>query len=161
MGSINFNNLKRESYTQRDYTFSDLYLDLEQEPFEIAIGIREPKGASRDIKVAYDINAIKNSLINLFNTAPGERFLLPDYGCDLRQFIFEPMNDFTSRQIGETIRRNIKKWEPRVRIISINIDAYTDRNEYEIFLKIEIPFLQRGETLNLNAILNRQGITIT
>jgi len=160
MASINFNNLKNTNYSQKSYTYTDLFLDFTQEPFESVIGNRYISGSGKDMKVAYDLNAIKNSIVNLFNTLPGERILLPDYGCDLRQFIFETVTDSNARFIGRTISKSIEKWEPRVKIVNINIDGYEDRNEYEITLILEVPFLKKGEKLNLKGLLNRQGFTV-
>jgi phage baseplate assembly protein W len=133
---------------------------MAQEPFEILMGDRTVNGNGRDMKVAYDLNAIRNSIINLFNTLPGERILLPDYGCDLRRFIFEPITDSTSRLIGRTIKTSIEQWEPRVVLVNINVDAYISRAEYEVTLVLEVPFLQRNEKLNIAGILNRQGFRI-
>jgi phage baseplate assembly protein W len=160
MGSINFNSFKNVNYSQKNYTYTDIFLDMAQEPFEILMGDRTINGNGRDMKVAYDLNAIRNSIINLFNTLPGERILLPDYGCDLRRFIFEPITDSTSRLIGRTIKTSIEQWEPRVVLVNINVDAYISRAEYEVTLVLEVPFLQRNEKLNVAGILNRQGFRI-
>ena len=160
MGSINFNSFKNVNYSQKNYTYTDIFLDMAQEPFEILMGDRTVNGNGRDMKVAYDLNAIRNSIINLFNTLPGERILLPDYGCDLRRFIFEPITDSTSRLIGRTIKTSIEQWEPRVVLVNINVDAYISRAEYEVTLVLEVPFLQRNEKLNIAGILNRQGFRI-
>jgi uncharacterized protein len=160
MGSINFNNLKNTNYSQKKYTYTDIYLDLTEEPSEIIVGNRNNNSKGRDIKAAYDINAIKNSIINLFNTVPGERFLLPDYGCDLRQYIFEPISETNARFIGRTIKRSISQWEPRVKIVNISIDAYIDKQQYVIILTLNIPFLQTDTTFNFEGILNKQGFTV-
>lgn len=161
MASINFNDLRKENYKEERYTYADLFLDMEQEPFEVVIGHRTIKGAGKDIKVAYDLNAIKNSIVNLFNTVPGERILLPDYGCDLRKYLFEPVSESDGLEIGRTIKRSIEKWEPRVAVISITVDVYEDTNEYVITLVLQVPFLGPKEKLNLKATLNRQGFVIT
>jgi phage baseplate assembly protein W len=160
MGSVNFNNLKNTSHSQKNYTYTDIYLDFAQKPFEIFGSNRTVNGKGRDMKVAFDINAIKNSLLNLFNTLPGERILLPDYGCDLRQFIFDPITDMMTRHIGRIIQTSISKWEPRVRIVNINVDGYAETNEYVITLTLEVPFLARGETLNIKGLLNKKGFTV-
>lgn len=35
--------------------------------------------------------AIKSDLIHLLLTTPGDRLYLPEFGADLRKFLFEPM----------------------------------------------------------------------
>ena len=160
MSSINFNSFKNVNYSQKKNTYTDMFLDMDQEPFEILIGNRRVSGNGRDMKVAFDLNAIRNSINNLFNTLPGERLLLPDYGCDLRQYIFEPISESNARFIGRTITQALKQWEPRVTLVNMNIDAYIERAEYDITLVLEVPFLVRGEKLNLTGTLNRQGFRI-
>lgn len=162
MSSINFNNLKSsiDEGDNRGYIFADMYLDIQREPFNTKPNLRPNQDLNkRDIMVAYDDNAIRNSLINLFNTAPGERILLPDYGCELRQYIFEPISELNGRNIGISIKKSIEKWEPRVLIISIGVDVYIDELYYEIKLNLGLPFIN-NETLELGGILNRDGFTI-
>lgn len=160
MGSINFNTLKNTNYSQKNYIYTDIYLDLIEEPLEINIRNQSNNGKGRDMKVAYDINAIKNSITNLFNTLPGERLLLPDYGCDLRHYIFEPITETNAMFIGRTIKRAISQWEPRVKIVNISIDAYIDDQQYVIIITLEVPFLQTDHVINLEGILNKQGFTV-
>ncbi len=160
MSSITFNNLKNTNYSQKSYTYTDLFLDFTQEPFESRIGKRIISGAVNDIKAAYDLNAIRNSIVNLFNTSPGDRLLLPDYGCNLKSFVFEQMCDSTSRLLGRAIKTAIEQWEPRVTIVSINVDSYERLQQYVITLVLQVPFLPIGQTLNLAGTLNRQGFKV-
>ena len=112
------------------------------------------------MKVAYDLNAIRNSIVNLFNTSPGDRILLPDYGCNLKSYIFVNMSESTSRLLGRSIKTAIEQWEPRVNVVSINVDSYESLQEYVITLVLQVPFLPTGQTLNLTATLNRQGFKV-
>ena len=160
MGSINFNNLKNVNYSQKNYTYTDLFLDFTQEPFESRIGNRTINGAGKDMKVAYDLNAIRNSIVNLFNTSPGDRILLPDYGCSLKSYVFVNMSESTSRLLGRSIKTAIEQWEPRVNVVSINVDSDESLQEYVITLVLQVPFLPTGQTLNLTATLNRQGFKV-
>lgn len=160
MGSINLKNLQNNSGSQQNYTYTDISLDLAQEPFNFIIGNRTVTGSGRDIKIAYDINAIKNSITNLFNTVPGERLLLPDYGCDLRQFVFEPVSQSTASRITRTIRHGIQAWEPRVRIVNLLIDGYEDQGYYVITLVLEVPLLGATQRLSISGTLNQQGYII-
>ena len=84
---------------------------------------------------------------------------MPDYGCDLRQFIFDSISDFKASLIEDTIRRNLDVWEPRVSVVSISVKDDEDMQQYTIDLVLEVPFLQRGETLNIAGLLNREGFT--
>ena len=161
MASLNLNILRNTNKNKDSYVYADLHLDIETTPNDIngnavntTINIR-----SKDIKVDYDLNAIKNSLINLFNTVPGERVLLPDYGADLRKFVFEPVSQSTGEQLGAYIKTSIQKWEPRVSVASLSIVGYEDTQQYNINLALEVPFISKQQKLTLKGVLNRQGFT--
>ena len=96
--------------------------------------------------VSRDYDAIRNSIYNLFNTNKGERILIPDYGCDLKSAIFEPITDTTSRTIGKRIKSSIEQWEPRVRVLNMQVDAYIDANEYHVSMQLAIPNIQNTFT---------------
>lgn len=128
------------------YVYKDLALDI-QKDFQYNI-VTEQKIDKNDILVSYDQQAIANSIRNLFTTTPGQRFLFPLYGLDLRRFLFEPINETTARTIGETITRAITNFEPRVIIQACNVNGYPDSNQYEIQLVLELPVFQTSYTIN-------------
>lgn len=59
---------------------------------------------------------ISCSLVNLFNCPIGARGPLfePTYGCLLYQFLQEPVDDVTARDIRISLIQSINKWEPRI-----------------------------------------------
>lgn len=159
MASLNFPNMKKTTiYSNTGYVFADLFLDMQEDYVSVSSNIKRTFSDSRDIKVAFDLNAIKNSLKNLFNTMKGERLLLPEYGCDLRQFVFDNITEANAKQIGLTIKKAIKDYEPRITLLGLNINAYPDTNEYVIDMTIAVPFL--NEPLNLTTIFTRQGVVV-
>ncbi len=155
MSSITFNSLKPVSKNVQKYTYADIALDIQQQPTGINDAYTGLLTTSKDMKVALDLNAIRNSLTNLFNTSQGERFLLPDYGSDLRRYIFEPISDMNGTLIGRSIHSAIVRWEPRIKVQNIDVRGYIDQQEYDIQIAIRVPLL--NQPLYLKGILNRQG----
>lgn len=66
---------------------------------------------------------IDQSLSVLFATRPGERTMLPDYGCDLRRFLFRAIDSSTAAEIKDAIGTAILRWEPRITVNSIAVDG--------------------------------------
>ena len=159
MSSITFNNLKNVNVNINNYTYTDLFLDIEEEPIGISGNFLDAPGSGRDIKVAYDLNAIRNSIGNLFNTIPGERFLLPEYGSDLRRYLFESVSEMQGNLIAREIYSSLNRWEPRVDVVGVDVTGIRDINEYEIILSVRIPYLKN--VFNLKGILTRQGVTFS
>ena len=135
--------------------YRDIAMDLQQDD--------APRGASlhggttnHDIKVSYDEGAIMNSLRNIFTTTPGEKTLNPRFGVNLSRWLFEPCNDFTARELAETILSGIEAFEPRVSVKTVQVIANKMKNEYIIKLVITIPSLSIIEK-TYDAILNQPG----
>jgi phage baseplate assembly protein W len=130
-----------KTYTENRYLYKDLFLDLSIDTKIEAPGSPLPIPGT-DIKADYDLGAIINSLNNLFNTSPGQRFLFPKYGLDLNKFLFEPITKFNAEILGETIYNKINTFEPRVTVKQIKIQTLPDQNQYNIQIIIEIPALK-------------------
>lgn len=116
----------------------------------------EKRREIKDLQRSEDIGAIKNSLFNLFTTMPGQKILNPIYGLNLMQYLFVPVSKSQGRIIGESIFSGIKRFEPRVRVRRINVDALEDQNQYNIFLIVDVPSLNI-QGISLNGVLNDSG----
>lgn len=62
------------------------------------------------------IQLVKSSLKSLLKTQRGERFMLPDYGCNLLKFVMEPLDETTFNLIKEEIDISIRKYLKAVNI---------------------------------------------
>lgn len=63
-----------------------------------------------------DIEAINNSLYNLFNCNIGGRRWERRYGCDVLQSLFEPNDTFTHQKVAVGLLYAIDAWEPRIQV---------------------------------------------
>lgn len=106
----------------------------------------------------YDEAAVKQSLINLFSFRPGEEILQPEFGNELYRYLYQPVINFTTDKIVRTIKQMIEKWEPRIQIIDIPIEADEDQQCYYIQLKYVIPTLQKETSIMLN--LNKNQVEV-
>lgn len=79
-----------------------------------------------------DSDAINQSIRTILTTSPGERIMAPDFGANLRSCVFAPLDRFTEIGIREMIIHAIEKWEPRVQLISIRVQADEEASAYDI-----------------------------
>lgn len=63
---------------------------------------------------------IRNHVMSLVNTNPGERPIIRDYGVPLLRSLFETGTNTVAGMLGTTIRTAMAKWEPGVRLLSVN-----------------------------------------
>jgi phage baseplate assembly protein W len=59
---------------------------------------------------------IKQAIYIILNTAPGERVMHPDFGCNIHDLIFWPANDQTAAIIERYVTEALTRWEPRIRL---------------------------------------------
>lgn len=74
------------------------------------------------IQMSKDDDDIAESLYILLSTIPGERIMNPEYGCDLQSQVFQNINNSTKVIIEDLIATAILYFEPRVRLIAVNVD---------------------------------------
>ena len=67
------------------------------------------------------LDLIQSSIRSLVRTERGERFMLPDYGCNLRKFLMEPMDETTFRLIKEEIEVSFRKYLRAIKIGKLQI----------------------------------------
>jgi phage baseplate assembly protein W len=78
------------------------------------------------IDTVSDDLAIRQSILLLLSTTPGERVMRPTYGCPLERFVFAPNDDTTAGLAMHEVRTAIERWEPRVEIVSIGAGPDVD-----------------------------------
>ncbi|ADO69343.1 GPW/gp25 family protein [Stigmatella aurantiaca] len=66
---------------------------------------------------------VDQSLRILFDTRPGDRIVLPAYGCDVRSFLFRTMDLTTLTEFKDILRTAILNWEPRIDVNAIELDT--------------------------------------
>jgi phage baseplate assembly protein W len=67
-----------------------------------------------------DRDAIRADLLHLLLTNKGDRLYLPDFGSDLRKFIFEPNDSITHDDIKKSLNDSISRYIPNLIVNSIN-----------------------------------------
>jgi phage baseplate assembly protein W len=158
---IQLDNIRTPAVRRKEHIYRDLHLDLALDDSSIGlspISTQSPALISyKDIKQAVDESAIKNSLINLFNTFPGQKLLNPEYGLDLAQYLFTPVSDSVAQQIGDDILSGITKYEPRVTVENVSVGADPENSQYEITLTIIIPKIS-DSTVSFSGILDPTGL---
>ena len=107
-------------------SFKDLNLGFKKHP------------VTDDLVVTKDEAAIKQAIVSLLLTDPGERLFQPELGSGLRSFLFEPLDFATAALINASVRDTLDRYEPRIDIIDITTTPNSDENGYEVSLSFEV-----------------------
>jgi len=88
-----------------------------------------PIQAVNTIQIQKGLDLIKSSIIQIFNTIPGERVLYPGFGSHLRKIQWDPLDDFLEQDVEFYVREALQKWEPRVIYERVDIiSSNSDKN---------------------------------
>jgi len=91
---------------------------------------------------------IRESLRILFSTQPGERILLPRYGCALHSLVFESLSETLLTRIRTVIADAILYFEPRIRLEAVHIDK-TSSQEGLLLIGLEYTIVQTNTRSNM------------
>ena len=98
-----------------------------------------------------NIDAVKASIRNMLGTSRGERTFLPQFGSNLDDLLFDPMNSNFMRRISENIKSNIEIWDDRVIVTGVDINADPDHNSVEISVNFMVK--SYTETFTTTAVI--------
>jgi phage baseplate assembly protein W len=91
-----------------------------------------------DVVVSKDNAAIKQSIVNLILTNKGERLFNPDYGSDIRSYLFEPLDYAIAGIIKNNMQLSLARYEPRIRVTSIVCVPNFQDNGLDVEMTYEI-----------------------
>ena len=81
-------------------------------------------------------NAIARSVKNIVFTNPGEKFFNPRFGSRITESLFENADDLTAIEIQKQIEESINRYEPRVRLQSV--DAFANIDGMHLMLSLHM-----------------------
>lgn len=91
------------------------------------------------LALSHGTQAVRQALLLLLSTSPGERVMRPDYGCELRRLVFSPNDNTTAGLARHYVQQAIRRWEPRVRIRSLEVRAdFEDDSRLLILLDYQV-----------------------
>lgn len=91
---------------------------------------------------------IEESLQILLSTQLGERIMLPEYGCDLTELLFAPLDLTLKTFVVDLIKTAILYFEPRINVETIDIDP-TSEIEGELLIEIEYTIRSTNSRRNI------------
>lgn len=126
--------------------------DIKRRGWAFPIEIDEKTGKVKEID---DKDMIKQSIIMILSTEIGDRKMLPEYGCALRQFMFEPITYTLLKRIEKEVDRAIRKWESDINGISVAANQnYSDGNRVEIVIEYFIEGDANPQSISIPLSLN-------
>lgn len=121
-----------------------------------ARGMAFPPRVGTDGRIAQSVGAenIRENIRVILLTEPQERLMLPQFGGGLKRFLFQPNTLATQRLIQEAIVQSLGRWEPRIRVERVLVDADPeDQRAVLIQIRYQLVATANKDQLNLRLLL--------
>lgn len=107
---------------------------------------------SGTVEMVSDYKDIDESLDILLSTSLGERVMQPRYGCELQDYIFEPLNSTVIGYIKDRVRTSILLFEPRIVAEKIEVTADDSFDLIEGRFTINVEYTIPGTNSRFNYV---------
>jgi len=129
--------------------------EKDQDP-DIFIGVGFPLGYSNTgifNKTKTTLEQAVHNLKNLLLTAKGERLGHPDFGCEVRDLLFEQITTDIEDRVEEKIKESVNTWLPYLSIDEVDIEQLSNR------LNVDVKFSLRNDMTAGEAVTVSYAIT--
>ena len=99
-------------------------------------------GATSFPAQATNEDLIKQSIVQIIMTSPGERYMRPKFGCGALAFVFEPNDEALELYIQDTVATAIATYEPRVAVRTVQVE----REDNMVTVTVQYVILATGNT---------------
>jgi len=100
------------------------------------------------IEMVEENASVRQAILLLLSTIPGERVMRPDYGCDIYRLIFAPNDDTTAGLAIHYVRQALERWEPRITLLRVDADrSSTAPDQLDILIEYRILATQQVQVL--------------
>lgn len=91
---------------------------------------------------------VRQSILIILDTEPGERVMRPAFGCGLRRYLMKPNNTATRSLIQREVAIALKMWEPRIEVQNLQVTPGDD----PALVLIEILYIHKRDASQGNFV---------
>ena len=91
-----------------------------------------------DVGVALGPTAVKNSLLSILKTNYHERLFAPEFGSNIRDYLFEPIRAITATNIKQAVIDSVTAHEDRVNILHVEVTPEEENNRYKVSIIFDL-----------------------
>lgn len=91
---------------------------------------------------------IRQSILIILETAPGERVMRPNFGCGIHELVFDTMDSTTLQRVRSTVEEALRRCEARIDVLGVNFDQ-TATSEGKLIVEVEYRVRKTNQLGNL------------
>lgn len=108
---------------------------------------------TKDITLVTNEDSVKQSIINIILTSPGEKLFNNSFGSEINRLLFENVTPQTTASLIDLIKLTVENYEPRANLIDVVASPLPDQNAYTISIIFSV--INNTEPITLEFLLNR------
>jgi phage baseplate assembly protein W len=97
--------------------------------------------------VAYEED-IRQSILIILQTAPGERVMRPNFGCGIHDLVFTAVDSTALQLIRSAVEDALRRFEARIDVLGVDVDEAAT-TEGTLLVEIEYRVRKTNQTGNL------------
>jgi phage baseplate assembly protein W len=97
--------------------------------------------------VAYEQD-IRESILIILETAPGERVMRPNFGCGIHELVFAAVDSTLLQRVRSTVEEALRRCEARIDVLAVNVDEAATL-EGKLLVEIEYRVRKTNQLDNL------------
>jgi len=91
---------------------------------------------------------IRQSILIILETAPGERVMRPNFGCGIHELVFTAVDSTAIQRIRSVVDEALRRCEARIEVIGINVDEDAT-TEGKLLIELEYRVRKTNQLGNL------------
>jgi phage baseplate assembly protein W len=91
---------------------------------------------------------IRQSIWLILSTAPGERQMLPEFGCGVHELVFEANTAALRGVLQGKVRDALTRWEPRIDVLDVRVEAPPEQRNY-LLIRVDYRVRANNSLYNL------------
>jgi phage baseplate assembly protein W len=94
-----------------------------------------PDPVGGDAALAAYEDDVRQAILIVLATEPGERVMRPDFGAGLNALVFEPLGAGTAALVRHRVEEALVRWEPRIDSVDVHVRA--DGSAHRLLVEID------------------------
>jgi uncharacterized protein len=107
-----------------------------------------PRGS---VELVSDGDTVRQAILLLVSTRPGERVMRPEYGCHIFRLAFAPNDDTTAGLAIHYVKSALERWETRIEVLKLDAQRSEEhKSRLDMHLQYRLRRLSGVEQVKLS-----------
>jgi phage baseplate assembly protein W len=102
----------------------------------------------RVASVAYEED-IRQAILIILETAPGERVMRPNFGCGIHELVFAAIDSTTLQRVRSVIDEALRRYEARIDVLDVSVDEASAATDGRLMVELEYRVRKTNQVGNL------------